>query len=346
MTQSTLLLAYAALFIVTGLGASHAFAWPLWLGFTAGLAAGSLPVWLPILAPQFTPTRCVSLASLVCLSAIGVAICIWTLAPLLTDEPTRIEASMPLLPLTAAHYLIHLFVNRIRMVENDTASVMQRLAFVFSGPPLLLSLAMATILTTYALLLIDYIGSSYTAWEFLRTKFLDRGIIPPLTLALFFWGGLLLTSKFRLLRQEHKSFTVADHTSGSLLTQAYQQLKTQQGASPREEFMALAVRKSADFYIIPNYINWAIPILGFIGTVLGISLAADGIHRAFKAQASISGLSSELGDIIAPIGIAFDTTLIALSLSVFLRLVQTSLLRWENAFLTEYANHIRHLPGS
>ena len=103
-------------------------------------------------------------------------------------------------------------------------------------------------------------------------------------------------------------------------------------------------KKSADFYIVPRYINWAIPILGFIGTVLGISLAADGIQSIIGSNQNFSQLSTNLGQAISPLGIAFDTTLIALSLSVLLMLFQTVLQKWEDNLLIDYENKIRSLP--
>jgi len=97
--------------------------------------------------------------------------------------------------------------------------------------------------------------------------------------------------------------------------------------------------------VVPRYINWAIPILGFIGTVLGISLAADGIQTIIGSRGSLSDLSSELGKAIAPLGIAFDTTLIALSLSVFLTLLQTALQRFEDNVLVDCEARLRTIAG-
>ena len=113
-------------------------------------------------------------------------------------------------------------------------------------------------------------------------------------------------------------------------------------------YLDMLWKKSAEFYIIPRYINWAIPILGFIGTVLGISLAAEGIQRIISSSQGLGQLSTELGAAITPLGIAFDTTLIALSLSVVLVLLQTTLQRWEDGILIEYENRIRSglMPGA
>ncbi len=61
-----------------------------------------------------------------------------------------------------------------------------------------------------------------------------------------------------------------------------------------------------------RYLVWAIPSIGFIGTVRGIGLA---LRRADEAlQGDISGVTSALG-------VAFNSTLVALIISIFLMLL-------------------------
>jgi biopolymer transport protein ExbB/TolQ len=60
-----------------------------------------------------------------------------------------------------------------------------------------------------------------------------------------------------------------------------------------------------------RYLVWAIPSIGFIGTVRGIGVA---LHRADEAlQGDISGVTSALG-------VAFNSTLVALIISIILML--------------------------
>ena len=56
-----------------------------------------------------------------------------------------------------------------------------------------------------------------------------------------------------------------------------------------------------------RYIAWAIPSIGFIGTVRGISNALGQAHRA--VQGDIAGVTESLG-------VAFNSTLIALVISI------------------------------
>jgi biopolymer transport protein ExbB/TolQ len=63
-------------------------------------------------------------------------------------------------------------------------------------------------------------------------------------------------------------------------------------------------------YAFTRIIIWAIPILGFLGTVIGITLAI--------AQLSPQALEQSLPAVTSGLGVAFDTTALALSLSIVL----------------------------
>lgn len=67
-------------------------------------------------------------------------------------------------------------------------------------------------------------------------------------------------------------------------------------------------RLDAELAVV-RYIAWAIPSIGFIGTVRGIGGALGQAHKA--VQGDISGVTENLG-------IAFNSTLIALALSIVL----------------------------
>lgn len=78
-------------------------------------------------------------------------------------------------------------------------------------------------------------------------------------------------------------------------------------------------------YSILRYITWAIPSVGFIGTVLGIGSALG--------QASLA--MDDINLIIQPLGVAFDTTLIALIESIFLMFFMYNMQHKEENFLNE-----------
>ncbi|MEY8212526.1 MAG: MotA/TolQ/ExbB proton channel family protein [Gammaproteobacteria bacterium] len=90
-----------------------------------------------------------------------------------------------------------------------------------------------------------------------------------------------------------------------------------------------------------RYIAWAIPSIGFIGTVRGIGAALSLAHRA--ADGDISGVTQNLG-------IAFNSTFIALLISIVIMFLvhQLQLLQERQIFETENycdQNLITHLKG-
>ncbi len=337
------LVAYGLLCTITGVSFAYAFSWSILLGALIGILSGSLPALHALTRVRMDPIRCAELVSLTYVVVIGLVLCGQTLVPLLTDTRSQILWFVPLLLMTSAQYANYLVMNRLRRDAQDTSSL-GALTRVFAVPPMIPTLTMAAIIAIYALLLLQYIGLHYANWGYLTAKFLERGIIPPITLMLFFWGLLLLLHKWWLLWREKRRLRAPSAGASTLMT-AWHQADVDQGGADAGAFLEIVWKKSVDFYTIPRYINWAIPILGFIGTVLGISLAAEGIQKIIGSQSGVSQLSTDLGQAIAPLGIAFDTTLIALSLSVFLMLLQTVLQRWEDNILIDYEGRLRASAG-
>ena len=72
-------------------------------------------------------------------------------------------------------------------------------------------------------------------------------------------------------------------------------------------------------------IVWAIPILGFLGTVIGITMALDGID--LKAP------EKSMFEVFNGLGMQFDTTALALSLAIILMFVHHLVERAENRLL-------------
>ena len=65
-----------------------------------------------------------------------------------------------------------------------------------------------------------------------------------------------------------------------------------------------------DGYALLQTINWAIPIMGFLGTVLGITVAI--------AELDVNQLDASLSAVTTNLAVAFDTTAVALSHSLIL----------------------------
>jgi biopolymer transport protein ExbB/TolQ len=90
-----------------------------------------------------------------------------------------------------------------------------------------------------------------------------------------------------------------------------------------------------------RYIAWAIPSIGFIGTVRGIGQALAEAHRA--VQGDISGVTENLG-------IAFNSTFIALLISIVVMFLVHQLQLLQERLVLDaqtYVDHnlIRHMQG-
>lgn len=88
-------------------------------------------------------------------------------------------------------------------------------------------------------------------------------------------------------------------------------------------------------YTLAKGLIWAIPVLGFIGTVLGLSQAVGGFGAVVASGADIETLKGALGGVTGGLAIAFETTLIALLAALMVQLVMTLLMQKEEEFLDD-----------
>lgn len=90
-------------------------------------------------------------------------------------------------------------------------------------------------------------------------------------------------------------------------------------------------------YALPRFMVWAIPIIGFIGTVWGISNGISHFSDAMTATSSVTDVSAMLKEslplVTHSLATAFDTTLLALLLSVPLMMMMLWLEKQEEAYL-------------
>jgi biopolymer transport protein ExbB/TolQ len=177
----------------------------------------------------------------------------------------------------------------------------------------------------------------------LLDKILFRGIIPYITVGLFFWvilNIILLARQVIFQRQQDQhiengfenavenadkqaTLDCASHRSslkcrieelGKMtgdtpldLTQ-YTQIVDQQAELEREEVTVSIL------YL--HTAMWAIPVLGFLGTVWGIAEAVANLTPLLKGLSASELGGSQLADSLSGLGVAFDTTVVALSLSL------------------------------
>lgn len=93
------------------------------------------------------------------------------------------------------------------------------------------------------------------------------------------------------------------------------------------EQSALDQEHEAGRFTLSRYILYLLPVIGFIGTVEGISKALANISRVLPMVKDLDGFMNNLTSVTSALQIAFDSTLLALFLSATLMFVQTLMLR-------------------
>ena len=112
--------------------------------------------------------------------------------------------------------------------------------------------------------------------------------------------------KFKLIEFERKE----KYILSDLLKKACTKFRTSGSLSELIDIVSIQIEvsqeKSEGDQSVIRYLTWVIPSLGFIGTVIGIS------------QSLVYANSGDMDKITSLLGVAFDTTLVALVLSVVL----------------------------
>jgi biopolymer transport protein ExbB/TolQ len=80
-------------------------------------------------------------------------------------------------------------------------------------------------------------------------------------------------------------------------------------------------------YALVRVIIWAIPMLGFLGTVMGLTMAIANLDVTVLEESSL--------EVVSGLAVAFDTTALALALSLLLMFAQFLTDRRESALLAE-----------
>ena len=218
----------------------------------------------------------------------------------------------------------------------------------------------ATVL--FFLLLTTPLGNTYFG-----QLFSARGWVPYVIAFFSLWATVILVQKYRLHREQSRiplldllphSFGQEINTNNAPMFHSYLQHLSSLG--PRSylvdrltwglrRFMLrrniyelsqqLAERTRADSdaidssYSMLRVFVWAIPILGFIGTVLGISEAVASFSYSVNSAASLEVMRDSIGSVTTGLGVAFDTTLLALIMSILIMFPMSSLQKAEEDLL-------------
>ncbi len=93
------------------------------------------------------------------------------------------------------------------------------------------------------------------------------------------------------------------------------------------EGSGLDQEQAAGRFTLPRYILYLLPVIGFIGTVEGISKALMNISLVLPMVKDLDGFMNNLTSVTSALQVAFDSTLLALFLSAALMLVLTLVYR-------------------
>lgn len=97
-------------------------------------------------------------------------------------------------------------------------------------------------------------------------------------------------------------------------------------------------------YTIVRGLVWAVPVLGFIGTVIGLSVAIGEFGGVLSGSDSMETLRPALQRVTGGLGVAFETTLQGLLGALVVHLLLTFVRRAEEGFLDDCKEYCqRHI---
>ena len=90
-------------------------------------------------------------------------------------------------------------------------------------------------------------------------------------------------------------------------------------------------------YILIKYMIWALPVLGFIGTIMGMTQAIGSFDTVLKgiSEVGFAGVKQSLGLVTSGLSVAFETTFLALVLSAIVNLFANALQKREEDNLSD-----------
>ncbi len=197
--------------------------------------------------------------------------------------------------------------------------------------------------------------------------FASRGRVPYAIAFFSWWSAVILFAKYIALRRERAALDLdllPDRIATEIAPEAVPEflahldalpadaprsavarrlrralLHFQSRRDPREVVEQLTARAQADAdavessYTLVRVFIWAVPILGFIGTVIGIGAAVAGFSESIGAAADLALMKNAIGGVTTGLGVAFDTTLLALVMSILIMFPASALQKAEEDLL-------------
>jgi biopolymer transport protein ExbB/TolQ len=197
--------------------------------------------------------------------------------------------------------------------------------------------------------------------------FTERGWVPYVITLISVWALFLLGAKLHRLRKERavleqdiltvgadgrlgpedaasaldalsaESSDVTESFLARRLERALRHFQSRRRSVELVEFLALESRSDegrvdASYGLVRVFV-WAVPTLGFIGTVIGIGAAVAGFSETLEAASSLDGMKESIGLVTGGLGVAFDTTLLALVMSILIMFPASAVQRIEESFI-------------
>ena len=205
-------------------------------------------------------------------------------------------------------------------------------------------------------------NSNYTTLEYVASLFFKHFLVSFLNTLFFCWSIAILFLKFHKLRHQKAALLLdvlpmrickeinagnvaqfIDHVymlprkmRDSLMVnrirKALELFEIRQSASDVREMMAsqsdIDSARIGGSYSLTRAFLWAIPLLGFIGTVIGLSQAIGGMN--FANIEDVGKIVSSINNVTSGLGTAFDATLLGLVLAMTLNFPINSLSKQED----------------
>jgi biopolymer transport protein ExbB/TolQ len=245
----------------------------------------------------------------------------------------------------------------------------------YTSPNKFLSLLIACVLTVVSFAGLVFVAGSWGAAKPCADIFMERGPTQYVVTAFFFWALCMLWMKSLKIKFQRKafdlpimpadpSFSLSPETARDVLHRLHEAvdhpgqfavlnrieraLSNLDNIGNTSDVTAILKIQSendesqvASSYGLINGLMWAIPVLGFIGTVLGLSQAIGAFGATLAQEGNIDGIKGSLSLVTAGLSTAFDTTLVALIMALILQLIVSLLQAREAEWLdacNEYCN--------
>ncbi len=195
-----------------------------------------------------------------------------------------------------------------------------------------------------------------------------RGWVPYVISFLSFWAAVMLLLKYRLIARQREvleldllprrigeritpdnasAFTAhldelpasaAGNALVGRIRRALHHFEARRDAREVVDQLSGQTQADADAvessYTMLRVFIWAIPILGFIGTVIGIGAAVGGFSESVGGAVDLEVMKDSIGSVTTGLAVAFDTTLLALVMSILIMFPASSLQKAEEDFLS------------